>query len=94
MDAGAYAPASIFGSSLNFHTYEANGLRPLNEVRCEEAESYQALLALVENLPNIDWDDPAKFSWTKGKPLSVVVEWNTFAHYDEHMPDLRQVLKQ
>ena len=80
--------------NVNRNTYETNRLRPLADIRQEEAETYQALLALVESLPDDNLSDPTKFAWTKGKPLSVVVEWNTFEHYDEHMPDLRQALKQ
>jgi hypothetical protein len=78
--------------NVNRNTYEANRLRPLADVRRDEAECYHALLALVEGLPDDVLSDPSKFAWTKGHPLSVVVEWNTFAHYDEHMPDLRRVL--
>jgi hypothetical protein len=80
--------------NVNRNTYEMNRLRPLADVRRDEAESYHTLLTLVESLPDDDLNDPSKFAWTKGKPLGVVVEWNTFAHYDEHMPDLRKALKQ
>jgi hypothetical protein len=80
--------------NVNRNTYETNRLRPLDEIRREEVEAYRALLALVESLPDDDLSDPSKFAWTKGKPLSVVVEWNTFAHYDEHIPDLCRVLTQ
>jgi hypothetical protein len=79
--------------NVNRNTYEANRLRLLADVRRDETESYHALLALVEGLPDDVLSDPSKFAWTKGHPLGVVVEWNTFAHYDEHMPDLRRVLK-
>lgn len=78
--------------NVNRNTYETNRLRPLADVRREETEAYCALFALVESLPDDVLSDPSKFEWTKGKPLSVVVEWNTFAHYDEHMPDLRKAL--
>lgn len=80
--------------NVNRNTYETNRLRPLAEVRSAEVESYKKLLALVESLPDEILSDPAKFAWTKGKPLSVVVEWNTFAHYDEHMPDLQKIAEQ
>ncbi len=76
----------------NRQTYEENRLRPLAEVRQEEAEAYQALVALAEGLSDDDLSNPDKFAWTKGKPLSVLVEWNTFAHYDEHIPDLRKMI--
>jgi hypothetical protein len=70
--------------NVNRNTYETNRLRPLADVGREEAEAYHALFALVESLPDDDLSNPSKFAWTKGKPLSVVVEWNTFGHYDEH----------
>jgi hypothetical protein len=78
--------------NVNRNTYETNRLRPIADVRREETESYRALMALVESLPDDDLSNPAKFAWTQGKPLSVLVEWNTFAHYDEHMPDLQKAL--
>jgi hypothetical protein len=80
--------------NVNRNTYEANRLRPLADLRREEVESYRTLFALVESLPDDKLSDPSQYAWTKGRPLSVVVEWNTFGHYDEHMPDLRRVLKQ
>ncbi len=79
--------------NVNRNTYETNRLRPLAEIRCEEVEAYRALMALVENLPEDVLSDPTRYAWTKGKPLSVVVEWNTFAHYEEHLPDLRRALE-
>ena len=78
--------------NVNRTTYETNRLRPLTDVRREEAEAYHALFVLVESLPDNELSDPSKYAWTNGKPLSVVVEWNTFAHYDEHIPDLRRAL--
>jgi hypothetical protein len=80
--------------NVNRQTYEANRLRTLVDIRREEIEAFRALLALTESLSDDDLDNSTKFAWTKGKPLSVLVEWNTFAHYDEHMPDLRDRLTQ
>ena len=77
---------------VNRNTYETNRLIPLADVRCDEADAYRSLFALVESLPDEALDNPSKFAWTKGRPLSTVVEWNTFAHYDEHMPDLHKAL--
>ncbi len=76
----------------NRQTYEEHRLRPLTEVRHEEAEAYLALVALAESLSDDDLSNPDKFAWTKGKPLNVLVVWNTFGHYDEHLPDLRKIL--
>ena len=76
----------------NRQTYEENRPRPLAEIRNEEAVAYQALLALAESLSDNELDNPGRFAMTEGRPLSVLVEWNTFAHYDEHMPDLRKML--
>jgi hypothetical protein len=79
--------------NVNRQTYQANRLRPLAEIRSEEIAAYRALVALAESLSDNDLTNPEKFAWTKGKSLSVLIEWNTFAHYDEHMPDLQKVLK-
>lgn len=79
---------------VNRRAYQENLSRTLPEVRTEEAEAYDALWALVESLDPDVLEDPARFAWTKGAPLRVVVEWNTFGHYDEHMPDLRKALAQ
>ena len=80
--------------NVNRNTYETNRLRPLADLRHEEIRAYRDLLTLVESLPDDFLSNPSKFAWTKGRPLSLVVEWNTFAHYEEHMPDLRKALKQ
>jgi hypothetical protein len=78
--------------NVNRRTYEANHLRPLAEIRSEELAAFQALVTLTESLSDDDLDNPAKFAWMQAKPLSVLVEWNTFAHYEEHLPDLRKLL--
>jgi len=77
---------------INLRAYQENALRPLSDVRSEEAEAYRALRALTESLDDDDLSDSSRFAWTKGLPLSVVVEWNTFGHYEEHLPDLRKAL--
>ncbi len=77
----------------NRQTYEENRLRPLAEIRSEEAAAYRALLALAESLSDNELDNPGRFAMTEGRPLSVLVEWNTFAHYDEHRPDLQKMLQ-
>jgi len=89
-------PVYLFDESnlnaINRQIYEENHLLSLADIRSQEAESYQALLALIEHLSSDDLDNSSKFTWMKGSPLSVLVEWNTFGHYEEHMPDLRRVL--
>ena len=89
-------PVYLFDESnlnaTNQQIYEENHLLSLADVRSQEAESYQALLALIEHLSSDDLDNSSKFAWMKGSPLNVLVEWNTFGHYEEHMPDLRRVL--
>lgn len=79
---------------VNLRAYLENRLKPLAEVRANEAESYRVLREFVESLDPDVLDDPSRFAWTKGAPLSVVVEWNTFGHYDEHLADLRNALAQ
>jgi len=79
--------------NVNRQTYEKNRLCLLAEVRQEEAESFRALVALVESTPENDLSEPFRFAWTKGNPLNVLVAWNTFDHYNEHIPDLRKMLE-
>lgn len=77
---------------VNLRAFQENRLRPLTDIRAEEADSYRNLWALVESLSPDDLNNPDRFAWTKGSPLSVVVEWNTFGHYEEHLSDLRKAL--
>jgi len=78
--------------NVNRKIYEDNRLLSLADVRREEAESYRALFALVESLSADDLGNSSKFAWMNGAPLSVLAEWNTFGHYDEHFADLRKAL--
>ncbi len=78
--------------SFNRSTYENNLKRPLGEISAEEASAFRLLLIQLESMSESDLFDTQKFSWTKGRPLATLAEWNTFGHYEEHLPDLLKML--
>jgi hypothetical protein len=74
---------------LNAQVFAEHEGRPLAEVRREERQAYQALLALAESAPEADLFDPNRFAWTEGQPFVEWVKGNTYEHYAEHLPDLQ-----
>jgi len=77
---------------INQQVYAECVAHSLSEVRVDEMNTYRSLLELTESLDANVLEDPHRFAWTKDAPLSVVVEWNTFGHYEEHMHDLKKAL--
>lgn len=65
---------------------------PLAEAQRLDQEGYARLLALVERASEADLFDPDRFAYRKGRPLFAWVGGNTFWHYDEHLPALRQFI--
>lgn len=63
---------------------------PLAEARRLDHEGYARLVALVERATEADLFDPARFEYRKGRPLYPWIIGNTYGHYDEHLPTLRQ----
>lgn len=62
----------------------------LAEARRLDRDGYARLLALVERASEADLFDPARFEYRKGRPLYPWIIGNTYGHYDEHLPALRQ----
>jgi hypothetical protein len=73
-----------------FTTYRE---KSLDEVLREWRHVFQQVLTLGEALPEQDLDDPRRFAWLNGAPLSAVLE-GSYEHYDEHYESLRQHLGQ
>ena len=67
---------------------ESRGLA-LATVRQAEAAAYAVLLAQVEAASAEELFDPQHFPWTEGRALFNWVEWDTYGHYEEHLPALR-----
>lgn len=74
---------------LNARVFEENQLLPLGIVRLNEQEAYQALLNVAETAPEDDLYNAERFAWTKGTPFYQFIVENTYAHYADHLPDLR-----
>jgi hypothetical protein len=60
----------------------------LAEVRRQEEDAYQKLLAVVENAAEKDLFDPHRFAWLEGQPLAEWIINNAYGHYDEHLADV------
>jgi uncharacterized protein (TIGR03083 family) len=65
--------------------------RALTGVRREEAEAYASLLAQVQAASEDELFNPHCFAWTKDRPLATWVEWDTWGHYEEHIPAFRSL---
>jgi hypothetical protein len=73
---------------LNARAYSAGQERGPDEVRSEETAAYLALRQIAETAPEADLFDPARFSWTEGRPFYHWIEGNSYGHYDEHLPEV------
>ncbi|MDQ2902958.1 MAG: ClbS/DfsB family four-helix bundle protein [Chloroflexota bacterium] len=73
--------------------YQQNKDRPLHDIVTEERQAYTALLEAVQTLSDEDLNDPQRFKnmpqeW---KPWQLIAG-NSFKHYEDHMPSLREWL--
>jgi len=75
---------------VNANVYAENQARSLSDVRRNEQQAYQELLRLVEVATEADLFHAQRFAWTQGKPFVNWIADNTYGHYDEHLPALRQ----
>ena len=75
---------------LNAKVYAENQARSLADVRRSEQQAYQELWRLVEVATEADLFHAQRFAWTQGKPFVNWIADNTYGHYDEHLPALRQ----
>ena len=95
-------PRGLVGSQLwelpqderNSVVFELNRDRPLPEVLAEAAAVFQQLLDAVQALAEEDLNDDARLQdmALNGIPWRVVVA-NSFAHYYQHIPDIRAWLE-
>jgi len=74
-------------------TYQQNKDRPLHDIVNEERQAYMALLEVVQQLRDEDLNDPRCF---KNMPQEWIpwqlIAGNSFKHYEDHMPALRDWL--
>jgi len=76
----------------NAQVFAANHERPLADVRREEGQAYQKLVALVERASEDDLFNPQRFTWTKGQPFVEWIAGNSYGHYEEHLPALLEYI--
>jgi uncharacterized damage-inducible protein DinB len=74
-------------------TYQKNKDRPLHDIVNEERQAYTTLLEVVQQLRDEDLNDPHCF---KNMPQEWIpwelIAGNSFKHYEDHMPSLRDWL--
>lgn len=64
----------------------------LEEVRSFEAQAFRHIMTIVETAPEVDLFGAHRFSWTMGQPFANWLMWNTYEHYEEHLPLLEKRL--
>jgi Protein of unknown function (DUF1706) len=73
---------------------EQNKDRPLHDIVNEERRAYTALFEAVQMLSDEDLNDPHHF---KNMPQEwrpwQLIAGNSFKHYEDHMPSIRQWLE-
>lgn len=74
-------------------TYQHNKDRPFHDIVTEERQAYTDLLEVVQQLGDEELNDPHCF---KNMPKACrpwqLIAGNSFKHYEEHMPSLREWL--
>ena len=77
------------GDERNAAIYDENRDRSLEDVRSESAEVHPELLARLGTLEDGELLDPSRFPPMPAEltPL-IIIEGNTFNHYDEHAKGL------
>lgn len=78
----------------NAAIYEQNRHRPLKDVLAEAGQAYPQLLAELEKIASEDLNDPDRFAgmppdWV---PAEIIAQ-NTFEHYDDHIPWMKDWLE-
>jgi uncharacterized protein (TIGR03083 family) len=74
---------------MNARFYAENRDRPAAEVYDDFRASYHEIVAQVQSLPDTDLFEAGRFAWTQDSALCQYVADNTYEHYDEHLPSIR-----
>jgi len=82
-----------FGPIKDIDTINAQSLGdfrslPLEEVRRRERESYQQVLAMIEDATPQELFEPGYFPGANDAPFSAWIPGDTWEHYEEHLPEL------
>jgi hypothetical protein len=72
---------------INAWIYEANRDRPLADVLSDSREVIQQLVDAIDAFSDDELQDPQRFAWLEGEPLSGKFVFSHF--HEEHEPDMR-----
>ena len=76
---------------INAWIYESNRDRPLVDVLSDSREVFQQLVAAIGGFSDDDVQNPQRFGWLEGEPLSGKLFFSHF--HEEHEPDMRAWLE-
>jgi uncharacterized protein (TIGR03083 family) len=74
--------------ALNAQFYREQKDRPLDRILEDLHDVHLALVNRLEAFPEQALNDPRKFKWMKGEPLSRMVAGDSVEHYREHAEDI------
>jgi len=72
---------------INAWIYKANRDRPLADVLSDSPEVFQQLVDAIDAFSDDELQDPQRFEWLEGEPLSGKFVFSHF--HEEHEPDMR-----
>ena len=70
--------------SINAKVYANSRDRLLADVWTDFHGTHALLVDRLAEVPEEDFADPKRFSWTRGVPLRRMIRWDTDLHYEEH----------
>jgi hypothetical protein len=72
----------------NAWIYETNWDIPWSRVYADWREGYLHFMALTEEIGETDLQDPDRYAWLEGQPLSLVLTSSYEHHHEEHLEPL------
>jgi hypothetical protein len=73
--------------AINAWIYQSNRNRPVADVLSDSREVFQHLVDAMEAFSEDELQDPRRFAWLEGEPLSGKLFFSHF--HQEHEPDMR-----
>lgn len=73
---------------INQKVFEDNHHRTVAEARKGERASFEQLMGMIRSTPEEVLLKPGYFPWAEGAAFEQWIRYNTYEHYDEHLPDL------
>jgi len=72
---------------INAWIYEQSKDRPVKDILAESQAVFEALVAALEAIPEVELFDPNRFPWMEGEPLTARALFGHF--HDEHEADMQ-----